>query len=98
MIEGDVVAQTQRTLAIVREFLGQLGLSLKDVGRTNVYLKNINDFAAMNSVYSAIFAPPYPARSVVQVNMPYGALVGMEAIAYHKGIADSQPAVTGKVK
>ena len=47
----------------------------------------------MNSVYSAMFQPPYPARSVVQVKMPFGALVGVEAIAYCKGIADSQPTV-----
>jgi 2-iminobutanoate/2-iminopropanoate deaminase len=98
VIVGDVGTQTQRTLEIVREILGKLGLSLSDVVRTTVYLENIDDFAAMNSVYSVIFQPPYPARSVVQVNMPFGALVGVEAIAYRKGIADSQPAVYGEVK
>ncbi len=98
VIEGDVGAQTRRTLEIVCEILGQLGLSLSEVVRTTVYLEGINDFAAMNSVYSTMFQPPYPARSVVQVNMPFGALVGVEAIAYRKGIADSQPAVYGEVK
>jgi enamine deaminase RidA (YjgF/YER057c/UK114 family) len=52
----------------------------------------------MNSVYSAMFQPPYPARSVVQVNMPFGALVGVEAVAYRKGIGDSQRPVRGEVK
>ena len=89
VIEGDVGVQTRRTLEIVREILEQLGLSLSEVVRTTVYLESINDFAAMNSVYSAMFQPPYPARSVVPVNMPYGALVGVEAIAYRKGIASS---------
>jgi 2-iminobutanoate/2-iminopropanoate deaminase len=89
VIEGDVGAQTWRTLEIVREILGQLGLSLGDVVRMTVYLESIDDFAAMNGVYSVMFQPPYPARSVVQVNMPYGALVGMEAIAYRKGIGDN---------
>lgn len=98
VIEGDVGAQTRRTLEIVREILGQLGLSLSEVVRTTVYLKSIDDFAAMNSVYSAVFQPPYPARSVVQVNMPFGALVGVEAIAYRKGIGDSQRPVRGEVK
>jgi len=92
VIEGDVSQQARRSLEIVRQILGQLGLSLSDVVRTTVYIENINDFAAINSVYSAMFQPPYPARSVVQVKMPFGALVGVEATAYCKGIADSQPA------
>ncbi len=85
VIEGDVGAQTQRTLEIVREILGQLGLSLGEVVRATVYLESIDDYAAMNSVYSAMFQPPYPARSVVQVNMPFGALVGVEVMAYRNG-------------
>jgi 2-iminobutanoate/2-iminopropanoate deaminase len=93
VIEGDVSQQARRSLEIVRQILGQLGLSLSDVVRTTVYIENINDFAAMNSIYSAMFQPPYPARSVVQVKMPFGALVGVEAIAYSKGIANSQPSV-----
>jgi 2-iminobutanoate/2-iminopropanoate deaminase len=98
VIEGDVGAQTRRTLEIVGEILGQLGLSLSQVVRTTVYLESINDFEAMNSVYSTMFQPPYPARSVVQVNMPKGALVGVEVTAYRKGIADSPPVVQGEVK
>ena len=93
VIEGDVSQQARRSLEIVRQILGQLGLSLSDVVRTTVYIENINDFAAMNSVYLAMFQPPYPARSVVQVKMPFGALVGVEAMAYCKGIANSQPSV-----
>ncbi len=48
VIEGDVEAQTRRTLEIVREILGQLGLSLSEVVRTTVYLESIDDFAAVN--------------------------------------------------
>ena len=98
VIEGNVGEQTRRTLEIVREILGQLGLSLSDVVRMTVYLESIDDFAAMNSVYSAMFQSPYPARSVVQVNMPYGALVGMDAIAYHEGIGHNQPEASGEDK
>jgi 2-iminobutanoate/2-iminopropanoate deaminase len=98
VIAGDVGAQTRRALEIVREILGQLGLSLSEVVRTTVYLESINDFAAMNNVYSAVFQPPYPARSIVQGNMPFGALVGVEAIAYSKGIADSRPEIYGEPK
>lgn len=98
VIEGDVGAQTRRTLEIVREILGQLGLSLGDVVRMTVYLESIDDFGAMNSVYSSMFQPPYPARSVVQVGMPYGALVGMETVAYSKGIGDRQSEAGGEMK
>ena len=92
VIAGTVGEQTQRTLEILGEILGQFGLTLGAVVRMTVYLENIEDFAAMNGVYSSILQAPYPARSIVQGNMPFGALVGMEAIAYCKGISDAQPA------
>jgi 2-iminobutanoate/2-iminopropanoate deaminase len=59
LIDGDIRAQTARALAIVTEILGQLGLSLKDVVRSTVYLASIADFDAMNSVYSKVLQPPY---------------------------------------
>jgi 2-iminobutanoate/2-iminopropanoate deaminase len=82
VIEGDVTAQTQRCLDIVREILAQLGLSLNNVVRTTVYLEDLNDFAAMNDVFSTTFQQPYPARSTVQVKLPHGARVAVEATAY----------------
>jgi len=82
IIAGDITAQTTRCLEIVRDILGQLGLSLKDVVRSTVYLSNIADFDAMNRVYSAAFQAPYPARSTPEVKMPFGALVGIEVTAY----------------
>ena len=50
--------------------------------RVTVYLADIGDFDAMNRVYSAVFQAPCPARSTVQVRMPFGALVGVEVTAY----------------
>jgi len=82
LIEGDVAAQTLRCLEIVREILSKLELELRDVVRVTVYLADIGDFDAMNRVYSAVFQAPYPARSTVQVRMPFGALVGVEVTAY----------------
>jgi len=82
LIEGDVAAQTLRCLEIVREILSKLELTLRDVVRVTVYLADIDDFDAMNRVYSVVFQAPYPARSTVQVRMPFGALVGVEVTAY----------------
>jgi 2-iminobutanoate/2-iminopropanoate deaminase len=82
LIEGDVAAQTLRCLEIVREILSKLELTLRDVVRVTVYLADIDDFDAMNRVYSVVFHAPYPARSTVQVRMPFGALVGVEVTAY----------------
>ena len=82
IIAGDITAQTARCLEIVRDILGQLGLTLKDVVRSTVYLSNIGDFDAMNRVYSTTFQAPYPARSTPEVKLPFGALVGIEVTAY----------------
>jgi len=82
LIDGDIRAQTARALELVREILGQLGLSLQDVVRSTVYLASSSDFDAMNSVYSKVFQPPYPARSTPEAALPFGALVSVEVTAY----------------
>ena len=69
-------------LEIVREILGHLGLSLRDVVRTTVYLADIADFDEMNRAYETMMGPPYPARSTPQVRLPHGALVGVEVTAF----------------
>jgi 2-iminobutanoate/2-iminopropanoate deaminase len=89
VIDGDVKAQMRRSLEIVSDILAQLGLSLADVVRTTVYLDALNDFAAMNDVFSSTFQPPYPARSTVQVQLPHGARVAVEATAYRPRVDDT---------
>jgi len=81
LIDGDVAQQTVRCIEIVEEILGQIGLGLPDVVKATVYLSDIDDFQAMNEVYSRMFTSPYPARSTPQVKLPFGALVGIEVIA-----------------
>ena len=85
IIDGDITAQTARCIEIVRDLLLEHELTLRDVVRSTVYLAHMEDFDAMNTVYAARFAAPYPVRSTVQVRMPYGALVGIEVTAFrHK--------------
>ncbi|MFU0833842.1 MAG: Enamine/imine deaminase [Oscillospiraceae bacterium] len=85
LVKGGIEEQTQQSILNLKEILSAAGSSLSCVLKTNVYLKNMDDFAAMNKVYSKFFAQEYPARSAVQVaKLPKDALVEIEAVAYRK--------------
>ena len=87
---GQVVApgiqeQTTRVLENLKAILEQAGSSLDRVVKATVFLKNFNDFAAMNSVYGAYLAPDGvtpPARTTVEVSrLPKDVLVEIDLIA-----------------
>ena len=81
LAEG-IAAQTERSLLNLKAILEEAGLSLKDAGKVTVYLKDMNDFSAMNEVYQRIIPSPYPARVAVEVaRLPKDALVEIELIA-----------------
>ena len=81
---GDGIAeQTRQSLKNVQAVLEAGGSSLGNVLKTTVFLKNMDDFAAMNEVYATFFEGEPPARSAVEVaRLPKGALVEIEAIAF----------------
>ena len=79
---GDVASQTKRCIEIVADILSRFGLTIHDIARCTVYLSDINDFAAMNAVFAEAFGGKFPARSTPEVQMPYGAKVGLEVTAY----------------
>ena len=82
LVEEDIKEQTVQALTNVQSILASVGLSLNSVVKTTVFLADMNDFAAMNEVYSSFFKEPYPARSAVAVKtLPKGALVEIEVIA-----------------
>ena len=79
---GDVRSETQRTFENLRAILQAAGSSLDDVLKCNVYLRDINDFAAMNEVYRTFFTAPFPARTTIQAGaLPGGIAVEIECIA-----------------
>ena len=79
---GDVRSETKQTFANLRAILEAAGSSLDDVVKCNVYLRDINDFAAMNEVYQTFFTPPFPARTTIQAGaLPGGIAVEIECIA-----------------
>ncbi|PYX24213.1 MAG: reactive intermediate/imine deaminase [Acidobacteria bacterium] len=81
-IAGDVAAQTDRAMRNLAGILKAAGSSLEKVVRATVFLKNMNDFAAMNEVYGKYFSSAPPARSTVEVaRLPKDALVEIDVIA-----------------
>jgi 2-iminobutanoate/2-iminopropanoate deaminase len=85
LISGGIEAQTTQVLANLNAVLTAAGLSFAHVVKTTVFLKDMDDFAAMNALYATRFAPEgitAPARSTVQVAaLPKDALVEIECIA-----------------
>ena len=80
--EGGIAAQTRQSLENVRAILAQAGLGMENIIKTTVFLKDMNDFAAMNEAYAEFFPGEPPARSAVEVaRLPKDALVEIEAIA-----------------
>ena len=85
MVAGDVQAQARQVLSNLKAVLEASGASLDTVVKTTVFLNDMNDFAAVNAVYSEFFTVDPPARSAVQAAaLPLGALVEIEAIALQK--------------
>jgi 2-iminobutanoate/2-iminopropanoate deaminase len=80
---GDVAKQTERALDSLKAVLEAGGASLETVVKTTVFLKDMNDFAAMNAVYAKYFAEnTAPARACVEVaRLPKDALVEVDCIA-----------------
>jgi 2-iminobutanoate/2-iminopropanoate deaminase len=85
LVAGGITEQTARVLENIKAVLAAAGTDLVHVVKTVVFLKDMNDFAAMNAVYATYLAPDgvvKPARSTVEVaRLPKDALVEIEVIA-----------------
>jgi 2-iminobutanoate/2-iminopropanoate deaminase len=82
LVDGDIGAQTEQVMKNLRAILQQAGADLSTVVKTTVFLKDMNDFAAMNEVYARHFGDHKPARSTVQVaRLPRDASVEIECVA-----------------
>jgi 2-iminobutanoate/2-iminopropanoate deaminase len=82
VVAGDVAAQTERVLRNLSEILEAAGSGLGKVVRSTVFLKNMDDFAAMNQIYGKYFSSAPPARSTVEVaRLPKDVLVEIDVIA-----------------
>ena len=82
IIDGGVEFETRQALTNIKYILEEGGSSLSWVVKTTVFLRDMNDFSLMNSIYAEFFLDNPPARSTVQVAaLPKGAAVEIEAIA-----------------
>jgi 2-iminobutanoate/2-iminopropanoate deaminase len=82
-VGSDVRQQTERVLENLKAIVEAAGVHLNHVVKTTVYLKDMNDFAVMNEVYSRYFTLSPPARSTVQAaRLPKDALVEIDVVAF----------------
>ena len=82
VVEGDIKVQTRQVLKNIEAVLRAANTSMDSVVKTTVFLKDFNDFAAMNEVYAEFFSGSAPARSTVEVGrLPRDMKVEIEAVA-----------------
>lgn len=87
MVDGDVKEQTHQVFKNLQAVLEEAGASLNTVVKATVFIKDMNEFAAINEVYGEYFSTHKPARSCVEVaRLPKDALVEIEVVADRKSV------------
>lgn len=82
LVVGPVAEQAKRVMENLKAIIEASGFTLSDVVKTTIYLTDLGDFNAVNSVYESFFSGSFPARSTVQVAaLPRGAAIEVDAIA-----------------
>jgi 2-iminobutanoate/2-iminopropanoate deaminase len=82
LLEGGVQAQTEQCFRNLFNVLKAAGMTPDQVVKVNVFLTDMDDFAAMNEVYAKQFSKPFPARTTIGVaSLPLGARIEIEMIA-----------------
>jgi 2-iminobutanoate/2-iminopropanoate deaminase len=81
VVEGGIVAETERVFQNLAAVLKAAGRSFDDVACARVFLTNLSDYVAMNGVYAKHFRPPFPARTAIGVAaLPLGACVEIDLV------------------
>ncbi len=82
-MSNEVVQQTHQILRNISDMLQSIGLTLSNVVKSTVYLRDMNDFAKFNQAYSEYFKDHPPARTTVEVSsLPRNALIEIDIIAH----------------
>ena len=82
LVGKDIATQTQQVLTNLNTVLAGIGLSLQNIAKTTVFLKDMDDFQGMNTMYTQIFGDHKPARTTIAIRQnPLDALVEIECIA-----------------
>ena len=81
VVEGGIVAETERVLQNLSAVLKAASKSFDDVVRAGVFLTNMSNFGAMNGIYAKHFSQPFPARTTIGVAaLPLGACVEIDLV------------------
>src|ERR1043165_1730324 len=81
VVEGGIVAETERGCRNLAAVLNAAGRSFDDVARAGVYLTNMSDFVTMNGIYAKHFSQPFPARTTIGVAaLPLGGCVEIDLV------------------
>ncbi len=85
VVQGDIKEQTRRVLENLRAILESVGSTFDDVVKVTIYMKDLNEFSAMNEVYSEYFKNSPPARTTVEVSrLPRDVKIEIDLIAIVK--------------
>src|SRR5438309_6342042 len=101
LVQGDIVAQTERVMENVKAVLAASGATFDDVVKTNLYLADLGDFTKVNDTYGRYFQKTPPARATLQMAaLPRGARIEIECVAAtgrsgRVGAVQSAPASLG---
>lgn len=80
-LQGDFDEQAVRTFENVKSIVEAAGAHMANSVKTNVYLRDMANFEAMNAIYRRYFPEPFPARTTVQSDLP-GFLIEVDVIAH----------------
>ncbi|MDZ4663543.1 MAG: Rid family detoxifying hydrolase [Bacteroidota bacterium] len=82
VVKGDIKAETKKVMGNIKSILQDGGMEFIHVVKTTIFLKNLNDFAAVNEVYGSFFTGDFPARETVEVSrLPLDVNVEISVIA-----------------
>jgi 2-iminobutanoate/2-iminopropanoate deaminase len=82
MVTGGIEAETRQAFENMRRVLAAADLGFEHVIKAQVYLADINEFAAMNAIYGSMFVAPFPARTTIQVvGLALNARVEIDVVA-----------------
>jgi 2-iminobutanoate/2-iminopropanoate deaminase len=84
IVGPDIEAQTRQTLTNVQNIVEASGLSLLDIVKVSIFLKDMGDFKRMNEVYKSFFTDNPPSRTTIEANLPLPSmLIEIDVIAHH---------------
>jgi 2-iminobutanoate/2-iminopropanoate deaminase len=83
LVPGGIEAQTEQVFANINALLENAGVTMGHVVKATVFMTDLKEFAAMNTIYEKHVPSPFPARSTIQVaGLPMGAKVEIEMLAW----------------